>query len=68
MPVFCMNAGNNTFFFCNAILLTIDLQHFVVKNVSSERYINNSLYIVQPSNTTSNIHLIINEWATSFGH
>ena len=29
---------------------------------------NNSLYIIQPSNTTSNMYLIINEWATSFGH
>ena len=29
---------------------------------------NNSLYIIQQSNTTSNIYLIINEWATSFGH
>jgi hypothetical protein len=28
----------------------------------------NSLYIIQPSNTTSNMYLIINEWATSFGH
>ena len=28
----------------------------------------NSLYIVQPSNTTSNIYLIINDWATNFGH
>ena len=28
----------------------------------------NSLYIIQPSNTTSNIYLIINEWATSFAH
>ena len=28
----------------------------------------NSLYIIQPSNTTSNIYLIINEGATSFGH
>ena len=30
--------------------------------------INDSLYLIQPSNTTSNIYLIINEWATSFGH
>ena len=28
----------------------------------------NGLYIVQQSNTTSNIYLIINEWATAFGH
>ena len=29
---------------------------------------NNSLYIIKPSNVTSNIYFIINEWATSFGH
>ena len=46
----------------------LDLYKFFLYRTSRCVNTNNSLYIVQPSNTTSNIYLIINEWATSFGH
>ena len=45
-----------------------DIKEQVEKRDGDKVEVDNSLYIIQLSNTTSNIYLIINEWATSFGH
>ena len=46
---------------CNIQCVTITRVLYCLQN-------NNSLYTAKPFITTSDIYLIINDWATSFGH